>query len=246
MLLSGYSLAVAMGEDVDASASSPSQLAEPMLTDREREMYSAWRKGKSPPRVDWRRVVVSMSSATPAQRARWTDLTDALRTLYEDKNISKENCKAWVEKYPEAMPLLSACRKVETIRRDARGGKASSKARRELREVVACRSLMSSVGAQKVRSNTSLKKLHKEADERELELTKRLARLDMDAPRDKETAVKKFQAREAYWSKLTKIRLERLEKAADVNRQNSEIDAFQKSLQNRITVLEDRLRRGRS
>lgn len=246
LLSGGYSLAVALGEDVDASISSPVELAESLLTPREAEMLYQWRKGRSPPKVDWRRLSTSLHASTSIQRARWAELTDALRILYGgDSSISKENCKAWVEKYQDQMSLLIACKKVETARRDAKGAKAGSRAKRDVREIVACRTIISHFGKQRVRSNTELKKLQKDSTDKEAELSKKLARLDGDNPRDKESTMSRYSAREAYWSKLTKVRMQRIEASGVVGRQNTEINIMEKALKARIAGLEDRLKRMR-
>lgn len=242
LLFSGSSLATALGDDVDVAISSPEELVHGLLTVREKEMYSHWKKGSSPPRADWKRLRTALSGTTSAQRARWNDLTDALRVLYADSTITPENCKAWVEKYNDNMPLLIATKKVETARRDARYAKGS-KAARDVREIAACRRLISEVGKQRIRSNTMMKKLNREAGEREADLVKRLNKLDNgDEPRDKDSALKKLTTRESYWAKLTKTRTERVETGALVARQNADLISVEKALQNRLMALEERMR----
>lgn len=246
LLSGGYSIAVALGDDVDASISSPLDLAENLLTPREASVLSDWRKGRAPPRADWRRLAQPLNASTPVQRARWAELTAALRIVYNEPNITKENCKAWVEKYPEQMTLLNACKKVEIARHDAKGAKAGSKARRDVREIVACRTVISHFGKQKVRSNTELKKMHKELTVKEADLSKKLGRLDSELPRDKEMAVQLFTARESYNNKLAKIRMLRVDEAAKVARQNTEFNTLETLLKLRIAALETRLKRARA
>lgn len=245
LVLGGYSTAVAIGEDLNGSISSPHQLAEQLFSPLEREMYSAWKKGKAPPRADWRRLSTALTASTSAQRARWSELTDALRALYGESNITKENCKGWVEKHKDYMPLLNACKKVEMARQDAKPAKnsSSSKSKHDVHEIIACRALISEIGKQRIRSNTQLKKINKDADEREADLSKRLAKINLDEPKDKESAASKFTAREQYFSKLTKTRVERVQLTADVNRQNIEIASAEMVLKERIAILEERLKR---
>lgn len=208
-------------------------------------MYSAWKNGRSPPRVDWRRLYADISDKTSSQRARYNQLTDALRVLYEDRSISRENCKAWVEKYDELMPLLCACKKVQLIKDDARPmkGSSSSSGKYDVHEIVGCRKVISEIGKQKQRSNTQLKQINKDGTEREQELLKRLARINSVEPRDRESASNNFSARESYYGKLAKVRIEKVEYNLDVQRQNLEIDSAELALKERIAILEDRLRR---
>lgn len=245
MGLASYSVAVAIGEDLNGSVSSAHQLAELLFSPHEKEMYTAWRKGKAPPRVDWRRLTTPLSATTSAQRSRWNDLTNALRELYKDSSISKENCKAWIEKYNDYMPLLNACKKVESVRHDAKAAKnaTSSKSRYDVHEIMACRYIINEIGKQRVRSNTLLKKLNKEADEREADLMKRLNKVNGDEPKDRESVASKFAAREQYFAKLTKTRVERVQMAAEVNRQNLEMNSAEMVMKERIALLEDRLMR---
>lgn len=248
LLVSNHSVASALGKDVDAVISSALQLAEPWFTDREREMHAAWKKGRVPPRVDWKRLRDPSCDATPAQRARWAEMTDALRVVYDDAAITRENCKAWVEKHGEMMPLVNACKKIEAVRHDMKLGKAtgSSKARRDVAELVTCRAVMADIGKQRVRSNTHMKTVNKHATDREAELTKRLEKINAEVPKDKEAALSKFGAREATHGKLTRSRVERVEMAAEVSRQNVEIDTVEHLLKERMEGLEERLRRARA
>lgn len=245
LTLGGYSIAVAIGEDISSSVSSAHSLAETLFTPAEADMYRTWKDGKSPPRADWRKLSTALSATTSAQRARWNDLTDALRVLYDDSKISKENCKAWTEKYTDVMPLLLATKKVEKSRHDARPAKAigSSKSKYDVHEIIGCRKVISEIGKQRVRSNTTIKQLNKDADEREKDLNKRLARVNHDEPRDRDDAASKFLAREQYYSKLTKVRVERVQMNGEVARQNAEIDSSESALKDRIALLEDKLRR---
>lgn len=109
-----------------------------------------------------------------------------------------------------------------------------------MHEIIACRSLISEIGKQRVRSNIALKKLNKDADEREADLVRRLARINLDEPKDMDSAASKFTAREQYFSKLTKTCVERLQMTADVHRQNIEIDSAETVLKERIALLEQR------
>lgn len=243
-VLGGYSVAVAIGEDISSSVSSAHSLAETLFTPKESDMYGEWKRGTSPPRADWRRLHTSLSEKTSAQRAKYNALTDALRVMYDEPSLSRENCKAWVEKYVDFMPLLIACKKVEAIRDDAKPAKgASSKAKYDVHEIVACRKVISEIGKQRQRSNTTLKQMNKDGTEREQELMKRLARVNHDEPRDKVTASDKFSARENYYSKLAKVRIEKVEYNLEVTRQNLEIASAELALKERIAILEERLRR---
>lgn len=246
LLVSNYSVAIALGEDVDASVSSATDLASNLFTPNERDVFTAWRKGKAPPKVDWRRLQESCSGLTPAQKAKWAELTRALRVLYGSESLSRENCKAWVEKYPDMMPLLNACRKVETVRMDSKAAKVTSKARKDVHEIVICRKIMAEIGKERVRANTDLKDMHKESTKRELDLIKRLARVNRDEPKDRDAVTASFAAREQYHDKLVKVRTERIAIAADVARLNSEINSAELALKERIAVLEERFKRLKS
>lgn len=243
LLVSDYSIASAIGKDVDASVSSATELASALFTPTEKDMYSSWRRGKAPPRVDWRRTGESISGMTSAQRAKLSEMTDALRVLYDDTSISRENCKAWMEKYSSLMPLLNASRKVELVRTDTKAARVTSKVRRDVHEVVACRMVMGQIGRERVQANTALKALHKEASEREIDLNKRLARLNASIPRDRDSVSGQFTAREQYHEKLLKVRTDRIVAAADVARLNAEIHFVELSLKERINQLESRFRR---
>lgn len=245
LLLGGYSIAQAVGVDLDASISSAGQLAEPMMTRVELEQYTKWRKGKPVPPVDWRRFSTPLNGNTSPQRARWNDLTDALRVLYDDDTVSRENCKAWVEKYTDMMPLLIACKKVELVRDDSKLGRGSSKARRDVHEIVGCRLIIAEIGKQRVRSNTWLKQLNKDSASREVDLLERLERVNISEPRDREDVAGQFAAREQYYGKLTKVRVDRLEKAADIGRQNVEMLTAEKLIKGRMNVLMNRLGHGK-
>lgn len=243
--LGGYSVAIALGDDIGASVNSASSLAEKWFTKAEADMYADWKRGRSLPRADWHRLSTDLSAKTSAQRARWNDLTDALRFMYDDGKITRENTKAWTEKYSDMMPLLNACKKVSLAREDSRYAKSSSssKTRYDVHEIIACRSLISEIGRQRARSNSKIKQVNKEADERERDLVKRLGRLNMDEPKNREAAASKFGAREQYYGKLTKTRVMRIELNAEVARQNLEIDSAEMALKERIAIIEERLRR---
>lgn len=243
LLVSGYSVAVAIGENIDSSVSSATDLAATLFTPNEKDVYSAWRKGKSPPKADWRKLQESVSGLSPAQKSKWADLTRALRVLYGNDSISRENCKAWVEKYSDLMPLLNACRKVEMVRADAKAAKVTSKVRRDVHEIVICRKIMAEIGKERVRANTDLKNFHKQATERELDLNKRLARVNADEPKDRDAVANKFAAREQFHDKLVKLRTERVTLAAEVARLNAEINSTELALKDRIAVLEERFKR---
>lgn len=242
-VLSRYSLAVGLGTKIDGTISSATDLADQLLTDRERQMFTAWKKGKAPPRVDWRKLGQSLKNPTRAQLNRWEELTDALRNLYQDGSISKENCKAWVEEFDELMPLLNACKKVEVVRHDARPAKSgSSKLRRDVHEIIACRQMMGEIGKQRIRSSTKMKQIQKDASEREADLSGRIIRLNAELPKNRDAQLAMFEGRETYLAKLTKTRTDRVEMAADVTRQNQEVHVAEEFLKGRIEALEKHIK----
>lgn len=190
--------------------------------------------------MDWKRLRTSITGA-PSHRRRWQSFVPALSTIYSTK-VSPENCKAWAEKYPDMMPLLVAVRKVETVHRDARGVKGNSKARKDFYEIVACRKLMSDIGTQRISSNKELKAKNRAAGEKEMELVKKIARMDKTSmPSDRDSAEKKFEARDIAWKKLTRIRTARVTDVATVRRQNVELGALEAAVKARITALQERL-----
>lgn len=243
LLVSHYSLASALGQNVDSSVSSASDLASSLFSSAERDQYTAWKKGKSPPKVDWRRFSTALSSSSSAHRAKWTDLTYALRALYSNDSISRENCKAWVEKYTTLMPLVNAVRKVELVRTDTKAARVSSKIRKDVHEMVACRKIMAEIGRERVRANTALKSVHKEGTDRELELNRRLSRLSLEIPKDRDAVTHGFSSRENFYDKLVKVRLERIQIGTEVAVLNAEIKSLESALMNRIATLERQFNR---
>lgn len=241
LVAGGYSVAVALGEDPESDRSGPDEAAEKLLTTRERSMYAGWRKKNDVPRVNWKRMRERITGS-PSHRKRWEVFAASLSVLYREK-VSPENAKAWGDKYPEQMPLLVAVRKIETARRDGRAIKNSRGARRDFHEIMACRRVMAAVGLQRVKSNTEAKANNRTTGEKEVELVRRIAKLDKMRPVDQDMAKQRFEAKELAWKKLTKARTNRVVETAAVRRQNVELTSLETVLRGRIRVLERRLER---
>lgn len=248
LLLNDYSLSKALGHDPDASLSSATRLSAPLLTDHEAKEYAAWEKdARNLPRADWRRLRTETNASTSAQKARWEELTNALRALYKEDGLRAENCKAWVEKYQDKMSLLVAARKIETTRSDMNAAnKAGGKAKKHVHELVACRKVMNEVGKYRHEMGAVMRATNKDANEKEEDVSKRLGRLERDAPRKKDGAADLFKERSRLYEKLGKARKDRLEVQMKHGRQQAEMNVLEGALRARMNALERAVRRGGS
>ncbi|KAI0567041.1 Rabphilin-3A [Gracilaria domingensis] len=239
-----YSVATAMGKSPEKDSASLSEAADRLLTSREASMFLTWKKDPKSalPSPDWRRLRTSITGS-PASRRRWEQFVPALQLLYGDRErLSAEHCKGWAEKYPDAMPLLVAARKMHRARHYARGAGSSSSARLDYLELLACRKLMSEIGAQRIKASSRMKQINKYAADKEGELLRRISKLNVtDAPSSRESATKVSEARDSAYSKLTKTRTQRIADAAMVKKQNIELTSLETALRVRIAALEERL-----
>ncbi|CAN8071517.1 unnamed protein product [Agarophyton chilense] len=240
-----YSIATAMGNSPEKDSVSLSEASDRLLTSRESSMFYGWRKDPKTnlPRADWRRLK-STISGSPAQRRRWEQFVPAMQLLYDDQDVkvTAEHCKGWAEKYPNAMPLLVAARKMQRARYYGRCVGSSTSAKLDFLELLACRKLMSEIGAQRIKASAKMKEINKYAAEKEHELIRRIAKLNAsDTPNSRDLATKTSEARDAAYSRLTKTRTQRIADASMVKKQNIELTALETALRVRIAAIEERL-----
>lgn len=250
LVVARYSIASAMGREPESDSASLSEAADRLLTSREASMFADWKSNASAalPRADWRRLHTSISGS-PAARRRWAAFVPALGLLYDARApLAPENCKAWADKYPNAMPLLVAARKMERAKYYAKCVGSSGSARMDFLELIACRKLMSEIGAQRIKASAKMKQINKYADEKEHDLLRRLSKLnvsDAPPPSSRDSVAKASEARDATYSKLTKTRTSRISDAAMVKRHNVELTALESALRVRIGAIEERLEASR-
>lgn len=245
LLYSHYSVCAALGGDTDASVSDPERLVSAMLTPNESSLFKEWKRDPKralPDVSDWRALRTPINASTNVQAARWEELTAALRMLYNKPNISPESCKGWVEKYKKIMPLLIAAKKIEQARYDARAGERGGSARRHVHELIQCRRLVNEMGKYRIEMHAGLRDFNRATGGREGDLVKRLQRLEDERPRKPEAAREVFLDRESYWKKLTRTKMERLDRQARAQRQNAEMAALEKVIKARMDGLGERLR----
>ncbi|CDF32195.1 unnamed protein product [Chondrus crispus] len=245
LLLADYSLSRALSRDPDASLSSASRLAAPLLTTHEAAQYAAWeRDPRIVPRVDWKKLRTSTTATTSAQKARWAVLTHALATLYKEPGLRPENCKAWVEKYPDRMSLLVAVRKTETVRGDvSAANKQGGKAKRYVHELIACRKVLGEVSKYRHEVAAGMKAINKGSMEKEEELTRRMSRLEREIPRRGGEVSDLFRERGRMYEKLLKMRKEKTEAQLSHARQQAEMNVVEGALKARMNGLERGLHR---
>eukprot|EP00177_Eucheuma_denticulatum_P007488 GFKZ01013634.1.p1 GENE.GFKZ01013634.1~~GFKZ01013634.1.p1 ORF type:complete len:302 (-),score=51.94 GFKZ01013634.1:816-1721(-) len=241
LVLRNYSLAQALGLDVNTSTSSATRLATPLLTPREAKEYAAWEETRSMPRVDWRRMKTHVNANTPIQKARWKDLTLALRVLYQDENIKLENTKAWVEKNDDMMPLLIAAKKVDLTRYDiTRAGKSTSM-RRLVFEALACRKLMSEIGIYRGELGRETKEVNLKINKKEHDLLKDLGRLQRERIRSKDACSEIFKERAKLFDKLGNIRVDRVSNGVRHAQMMAESKMAEEMVRSRARVVDDML-----
>lgn len=239
LVFRNYSLAKALGIDVNASTSSATRLAAPLLTSREASDYAAWEDSRRMPRVDWRRLKAPVNVNTAVQKGRWKDLTLALRVLYEDDNLKLENTKAWVEKYEDKMPLLIAAKKVDLTRFDiTRAGKSSS-LRRLVFEAMACRKLLSEIGIYRGELGKDIKDLNVKIDMKEHSLLRDISRLQRERIRSKEMCADLFKERSKLFDKLGRIRVNRVSNGVRHSQMMAESKIAEDWIRYRARTVED-------